>query len=94
MGSEDVYKRQQVFVEQVIYAVLLLLATSILVVIMGTKAAPTGPSSDQIAEPWAQSPLPVEQIARCSDLEAYDRPAPDPENPDDPDPFAEWPFEE
>ncbi len=85
---------QQVFTEQVVYAVLLLLATSILVVIMGTKAAPTGLSPDQIAEPWVQSPLPIEQIARCSDLEAYDRPAPDPENPDDPDPFAEWPFEE
>ena len=85
---------QQVFAEQVVYAVLLLLATSILVVIMGTKAAPTGLSPDQIAEPWVQSPLPIEQIARCSDLEAYDRPATDPENPDDPDPFAQWPFEE
>ena len=41
--------------------------------------------------------LPIEPIARCSDLEAYDRQAYDPENPenpDDPDPFAEWPFEE
>ena len=55
-GLGDVYKRQ-------VYAVLLLLATSILVVIMGTKAAPTGPSSDQIAEPWAQSPLPVEPVS-------------------------------
>ena len=72
---------QQVFVEQVIYAVLLLLATSILVVIMGTKAAPTGPS-------------PIEPIALYSDLAAYGRPATDPENPDDPDPFAQWPFEE
>ncbi|MBK7179565.1 MAG: DUF1461 domain-containing protein [Chloroflexi bacterium] len=85
---------QQVFAEQVVYAVLLLLATSILVVIMGTKAAPTGPSPDQIAEPWVQSPLPIEPIARYSDLEAYGRPATDPENPDDPDPFAQWPFEE
>jgi len=72
---------QQIFAEQVIYAVLLLLATSILVFIMGTKAAPTGPS-------------PIEPIARYSDLAAYGRPATDPENPDDPDPFAQWPFEE
>ncbi len=51
---------QQVFTEQVIYAVLLLLATPILVVIMGTKAEPTGPSPDPTAEPWVQSPLPIE----------------------------------
>lgn len=76
---------QAIFTEQFAYAaLLLLLATSILVVIMGTKgtkAAPTGPS-------------PIEPIALYSDLAAYGRPAPDPENPDDPDPFAQWPFEE
>jgi len=85
---------QEIFTEQFAYAALLLLATSILVAIMGTKAAPTGPSPDPTAEPWVQSPPPIEPIARYSDLEAYGRPACDPENPDDPDPFAEWPFEE